>query len=164
MDREAVPDRSPLASLEWLKLVAAYGIVMFHCGAPGARAGYGGLPVFMILTTALAARSARGRDWRQFRAGRLRRLLVPWVGLSLLYALLRCYLAKNGGQPLFSWLEWNMLLAGTYSHLWYLPFAAVVALAVGWCASRARSRRAPWLPAALGAAGILVSGRAMWVS
>ncbi len=137
--------RAPAAGLEWLKLLACFGIIAFHQHAPGERLGYAGLPVFTMVTAAMAARSARGRDWSSYRAGRLRRLLLPWLVWSAFYGLVQCALANLAGQPTLSWFHPSMLLMGTYPHLWYLPFAAALALLVGRFGHRGRTTL--WLTA-----------------
>lgn len=134
---------APFAGLEWLRVVASLGIVAFHQHAPGDRIGHAGLAVFAALTAAMAARSARGRDWAAFRGGRLRRMLLPWLVWSAFYALVQVALAQFGGQPWWARFEPTMLVTGTYPHLWYLPFAAVAALLAGRCG--ARGPAAAWL-------------------
>lgn len=152
-----------LAGLEVLKLLASLGIVAFHLHSPGERIGYAGLPVFMLLTTALALRAAQGRSRSEFGFGRVRRLLVPWLVWSGLYALLQCHVCSLQGQPLWSWPRWSMLLVGTFPHLWYLPFAAVLSLAIGlFAAGRSpRGARASWWPAAGGLLMIPISSQLM---
>lgn len=127
----------PHAGLEVLKLIACFGIVVFHLGLPGSTVGYAGLPVFMLVTTALLVPAAAERPWRPFVAAKLRRLLWPWLAWSLLYALLQGQLALMQGRSFWSWPEPSMLLVGTYPHLWYLPFAALVTLGVGGCVHQA---------------------------
>jgi fucose 4-O-acetylase-like acetyltransferase len=131
--------KAPLLGLECLKLLASLGIVMFHQsgGLPPLlpQIGYAGLPVFTMITAALAARSARATDWATFRRRRLRRLLLPWLWWSCCYAIARFGLAMVGGQSPWEWPHVSMLVIGTYPHLWYLPYAAVLTLVVGrWLA------------------------------
>lgn len=45
-------DRSSV--LDYARLVAASGIVLFHSGAPGAAIGYAALPFFLVLLVVLA--------------------------------------------------------------------------------------------------------------
>lgn len=125
------PRSTPFAAPEILKLIASFGIVVFHQHASGERIGYAGLPVFTLLTAAFAARSARDRDWASYRRGRLQRLLLPWLAWSLFYVVVQCALATYAGAPTWSWFHPSMLAMGTYPHLWYLPFAAVTTLLVG---------------------------------
>ena len=46
------------ATLDLARLVAAFGIVLFHSGAPGASLGFAALPFFMMLLLVLAFDSA----------------------------------------------------------------------------------------------------------
>jgi hypothetical protein len=133
----------PFAGPEVAKLLASFGIVMFHQHVPGERIGYAGLPVFTLLTAAFAARSAKGRDWGDYRAGRLRRLLLPWLAWSAFYVGVQCALAAYAGLPLLSWFTVSMLAMGTYPTLWYLPFAAVATLSIGRFGANGSSRA--WL-------------------
>ncbi len=149
--------QTPSGGIEAAKLAGSVGIIAFHEQTTGASLGYAGLPLFAMLTAALAARSARGRDWPSFRRGRLRRLLLPWLVWSGFYAAVQCSLAAYAGAPAWSWLHPSALAMGGYPHLWYLPFAAVTTLAVGRCG--ARGPAAAWL-----AAGALALPLAGWLA
>ena len=105
--------------LDYLRLIAAFGIVWFHAAAPGYRIAYAGLPVFLVL---LALPSRMGM------ADRARRLLLPFLIWSAVYALFRAWNAAEQGQALFEWWKPRMFLTGTSIHLWFLPFAFLVAL------------------------------------
>jgi hypothetical protein len=143
---ESAPRGSPSqAGVEWARLLGCLGIVAFHQGGPLPIVGHAGLPMFAMLTTAMAARSARGRDWPSFRRGRLRRLLWPWLVWSVFYAGVQCTLAALSQQPLWSRFDVWMLVTGTYPHLWYLPFAAAAALLAGRFGNRGRAWQ--WLVA-----------------
>lgn len=136
----------PFAGLEWLKLTASIGIVVFHLGLPYAHVGYAGLPIFVMLTVAMASKSAAVRAWPEFRRGRVQRLLLPWLFWSLVYALVQCLMASMQSRPVWSWLHWSVPLIGGYPHLWYLPFAAAVTLLVGrtQCGRRRRNQARAW--------------------
>ncbi len=125
------PDAPQRAGISWLRLLAAFGIVTFHLHLPGEHIGYAGLPVFTMLMAAMAVRSARGRSWQEYCRGRWRRLLLPWLVWSAFYVAPQCYMAQLVGAPMWSWWQWNMLLIGTYAHLWFLPFAAIASMAIG---------------------------------
>jgi peptidoglycan/LPS O-acetylase OafA/YrhL len=133
-ERASAP--APFAAIDWLRWLAAAGIVMFHLHLPGARVGYAGLPVFTMLLAAMAARSARTRDFRSFGAARVRRLLLPWLVWSAVYAALQYELARRLGIDPWGWVAPNMWCVGTYVHLWFLPFAAVLTLAIAWAVAR----------------------------
>lgn len=105
--------------VDYCRLVAAFGIVWFHTEAPGYRVAYTGLPFFLVL---LALPS------RMSLADRARRLLLPLLIWSVVYALFRAWNAAEQGQALFGWWKPWMPLVGTSIHLWFLPFAFLVAL------------------------------------
>jgi hypothetical protein len=105
--------------VDYCRLIAAFGIVWFHSDAPGYRLAYVGLPFFLVL---LALPSRMGM------ADRARRLLLPFLIWSAVYALFRAWNAAEQGQALFGWWQPRMFLTGTSIHLWFLPFAFLVAL------------------------------------
>lgn len=109
--------------IDYGRLLAAFGIVWFNAQAPGDRIAYLGLPFFLVLL-ALPSTSTL--------SARARRLLIPFVVWSLIYAMLNTALALKGSAPSFGWWEWNMLLSGTWLHLWFLPFAFMVAVVAPW--------------------------------
>lgn len=105
--------------VDYCRLIAAFGIVWFHTEAPGYRIAYAAVPFFIVLLS-LPSRSSLG--------DRARRLLVPFVIWSGIYAALRVSSAFHEGTGLFDWWEPWMLLTGTSIHLWFLPFAFLVAV------------------------------------
>jgi surface polysaccharide O-acyltransferase-like enzyme len=116
--------RSDVADLrngfvDYCRLIAAFGIVWFHTEAPGYRIAYAGLPFFLVL---LALPS------RMSVPDRARRLLLPFLIWSVVYGLLRVWNSAVEGQALLGWWMPWMALAGPSIHLWFLPFAFLVAL------------------------------------
>jgi fucose 4-O-acetylase-like acetyltransferase len=86
---------------------------------PGYRFGYVAAPFFIVLLS-LPSRSCL--------AERARRLLLPFLLWSVIQALARIAPAPHGGDDLLGWWKTSMLLTGTSTHLWFLPFAALLAL------------------------------------
>ncbi|HEY0874437.1 MAG TPA: acyltransferase family protein [Vicinamibacterales bacterium] len=79
--------------IEGLRGIAVLAVVAFHCGLPGAAAGFIGVDVFFVLSgyliTGLLVREVEGTgrlDLRQFYARRMRRLL-PAAALVVLFTL-----------------------------------------------------------------------------
>lgn len=136
--------------VEWSRLVCALGIVWFHTKAPGGYWGHIGLQVFVILlihfSLGLADRDSVGRFMRR-RAGRL---LVPWLVWSLIYAAAKTADAVMQGAPLSSEFRGWMLFTGPSIHLWFLPFAFLLALGLALLPRSGRGRAWLW-PASLAA-------------
>jgi surface polysaccharide O-acyltransferase-like enzyme len=114
------------ASLDYARLAAAFGIVLFHSGAAGGRTSYAALPFFVMILVVMAGRTARSMDLRGFLASRWSRLMLPWLLWSAIYAALKIADAWISGQPIGAEFEVWMLGTGPAIHLWFLPFAFVV--------------------------------------
>ena len=109
--------------LDYSRLVAALGIVWFHTQAPGTQIAYAALPFFLVLLSLPSRSSLKDRALR---------LLLPFLAWSAIYGALQVVLAWQSGRPLFGWWQHAMLLTGTLVHLWFLPFAFLVALVATW--------------------------------
>ncbi len=118
------------ATLDYARLLAAIGIILFHVGGPGARLGYAALPFFIILLVFLAFPAAGRQDLRSYAATRFRRLMGPWAVWSLIYLCLKLAEVVVIGKPLETEFAPWMLLAGPAVHLWFLPFALAACLAI----------------------------------
>jgi peptidoglycan/LPS O-acetylase OafA/YrhL len=118
------------ATLDYGRLVAALGIVLFHCGAPGALIGYSGLPFFTMVLIVLALPGAGRQSFAGFASGRAVRLLRPWLIWSAFYGSLKLAELIVTGKPFASEFSLSMLLTGPAVHLWFLPFAFLACLAV----------------------------------
>lgn len=119
------PSSVRLSGFEWLRFAACIGIVWFHVKAPGGRIGYSGLPILMAMSVAFALNSCRG-GFRAIVRERGKRLLVPWIFWSLVFAAAKGLHAGPKWWSSIASFDPLMLLAGPSSHLWYLPFAFVV--------------------------------------
>lgn len=117
-------------ALDHARLVAAFGIVWFHAGAPGAWAGYAALPFFLMVLVVLALPGAARTGFGPFARGRAVRLLGPWAIWSGVYGGLKLAEAGLTGRPLASEFAPHMLLTGPAIHLWFLPFAFAASLAL----------------------------------
>lgn len=125
------------ASYDYARLLAVIGIIWFHASAPGALIGYSGLAFFLLLLVHLALPQAtKVRDqahrapafWR-YAAARGQRLLWPWFIASLAYGGLKLVEVARG-SPWGAEFQTSMWLTGTALHLWFLPFAFAVSLAL----------------------------------
>jgi surface polysaccharide O-acyltransferase-like enzyme len=115
-------------SLNYARLVAAFGIVFFHAGASGASIGYAALPFFLILMIVLAVPSAKRLSMQEYAMNRAQRLLIPWVIWSGIYAALKLLEISMTHATFNSEFAPYMLLTGPALHLWFLPFAFVACL------------------------------------
>jgi hypothetical protein len=104
--------------VDYCRLIAAFGILWFHTETTGYRVGYIAVPFFLVLLS-LPSRSGL--------ADRARRLLWPFLVWSVIYALARIAPALHSGDDLFGWWRPSMIFTGTSTHLWFLPFAFMVA-------------------------------------
>lgn len=138
------------ASYDYARFIAAIGIIWFHVGAPKSEIAYSGLAYFLILIPFLAIpqisqlRSTRHRApaFLRFASARGIRLIVPWLAACVVYGALKMVDVSHGA----TWgdeFNTTMWLTGTALHLWFLPFAFVISLALWplgrWIATMARS-------------------------
>ncbi len=110
-------------NVEIARILAAFGIVWFHSGAPYAAVGYSGLVTFIALSTFFASAGP---------AKLARRVLVPWLFWTVFYLGWR--FAADGNPFIEGLGPLASILYG--AHLWFLPFIFVVNVAVGGLASR----------------------------
>jgi hypothetical protein len=109
--------------IDYLRFVAAAGIVIFHLQLPGSMFGLAGLNFFTILLAYFATFKPQSLSSPEPISRHASRLLLPWLLWCLIYGAAK--LADwwvNGGQE----FEWWMLLTGPAHHTWWLPFAFVV--------------------------------------
>lgn len=105
--------------VDYTRLIAAFAIVWFHSQAPGNRIAYLAMPFFLVL---LAMPSRSGLQ------NRAARLLLPFIVWSAIYGLVQVAQSLANHRPPFDWFHPRMLLMGTEIHLWFLPFALLVAV------------------------------------
>jgi surface polysaccharide O-acyltransferase-like enzyme len=82
-----------------------------------------GLPTFLLLTNLFNCTLTEKRGPGKFMQDKRERLVVPWIFWSLFYGAWLVQGALRRGEPISSVLSWQMILAGTSSHLWFVPFA-----------------------------------------
>jgi peptidoglycan/LPS O-acetylase OafA/YrhL len=114
--------------LDYFRLLAAFGIVLFHSGAPGASIGYAGLPYFILMLPLFGLQTTSIKHFRSYIAHRANRLLMPWLVWSGIYGGLKVSEIVLTGADLSSEFQWWMLATGPALHLWFLPFAFTVSL------------------------------------
>lgn len=110
------------ATLDYARLIAAFGIVLFHAKAPFGALGYAALPFFTML---LLVHPPKAQGLGTYANNRATRLLLPWLIWSAIYGALKVADAVAGGQPIASEFAPWMIVTGPAIHLWFLPFAFV---------------------------------------
>ena len=120
-----------LANVERLRVLAMLEIVRYHDHNDRLfLVGGLGLPTFLLLTNLFNCTLTHKRGPEQFMQDKRERLVVPWIFWSLFYGAFLAVSAYRHQQPLSEAFSWNMILAGTSSHLWFVPFAFASAGAV----------------------------------
>lgn len=109
--------------IDYGQFLAALGIVWFHTQAPGFLVASFASPFFLVLLSMPSGTSP---------ATRAKQLLLPFLTWSLVFAMLNTALSLKTQSPPFEWWRWNMILTGTWIHLWFLPFAFLATLVSPW--------------------------------
>jgi surface polysaccharide O-acyltransferase-like enzyme len=131
----AVPAPQPraserLANIERLRIVAMLEIVTFHVGGAVDAVAYRlpivaglGLPIFLVLNNAFNCTLSERMGMRRFLDAKVTKLLLPWLAWSVVYAGIVIAEKMRHNEPLSSAFSPWMILGGTYTHLWFVPFA-----------------------------------------
>jgi membrane-bound acyltransferase YfiQ involved in biofilm formation len=120
-----------LANVERLRVLAMLEIVRYHDHNDRLMLVGGlGLPTFLLLTNLFNCTLTHKRGPEKFMQDKRKRLVVPWIFWSLFYGAFLAISAIRHHEPLSETFTWNMILAGTSSHLWFVPFAFASAAAV----------------------------------
>ena len=122
------------------RFAAALGIVWYYSQAPGHPYAYVSWPLFLVLLS-MPAPPGLGQ--------RARRLVLPFLTWSVVFAMLRTALALKNNDPPFGWWDWYMVWSGTWPHLWFLPFAFFALLVAPWFQHPLASLGTAWLIALL---------------
>lgn len=113
-----------LANVERLRVLAMLEIVRYHDHDDRLPfVGGLGLPTFLLLTALFNCTLTERRGASKFLADKRERLFMPWVFWSLVYGTMLVVSGIRHGESIGSVLSWQMILAGTSSHLWFVPFA-----------------------------------------
>jgi hypothetical protein len=110
-------------SIETLRILATFGTVAYHAGAPFHEFAYSSLIVFLALSPMVDTRF--NWDRRRPVEALVAALLIPWAFWTLLYGAVNLLLHR----PLFPEGPASTgILYGTSQHLWFLPFMFAVLL------------------------------------
>ncbi|HEX4351551.1 MAG TPA: acyltransferase family protein [Polyangiales bacterium] len=122
-----------LANIELLRVFSMLEIVRFHDHDDRLPwVGGLGLPSFLLLTATFNCTLTERRGVAKFLRDKRERLFVPWLFWSAVYGSFLALGALRHHQAIRDVLSWDMILAGTSSHLWFVPFAMMSALFVGF--------------------------------
>ena len=164
-----VGEQERLIGLDVVRLLAAFGVVVIHCGDKIGLAEVFGealrrccVPYFLAAAAFLLVREILEFGGPPRIGRRLRRLLVPYALWSLIYVGARLakwsILGRSVGQTPLSGQFWEILLLGRAAvHLYFLPMLAV-GLAIGaWLTPFLRwlEGHLLWIPWLIGAAFFL---------
>lgn len=155
----AAPPRSALTrnqSLELLRIVAIFGVVLFHAHAPGGSVGYAGLVAFIVMSASFEV----GLNWDRQRTvwSLARTFLVPWSVWLVVYGAVN--IAKDDPVLLRERSAGQSILSGSAPHLWYLPFIFVALAGVSLLKARVpRPALAIW---SWGAATVMLALVGFW--
>ncbi len=134
------------ANLDRLRVLAIIDITMYHAdfGRPRLLLGLG-LPVFLIAAVFLPAQRSTLPSWPSVVGPRVKRVLLPWVFWSAVYAVALQGQARmsTGSWPGWPWFDPSMMFYGTATHLWFLPFIFLAAVAVRCVLPAVRRMRWP---------------------
>ena len=127
-----MPLTSRVEAFQGLRILAAFGIVVFHSNATEVTRyiGGAGVVVFLFLTAYLSSVSTSGSDFSRVAGDRASRVLGPWLFWTAFYFGIVLLRATRGNYSFFESLGPWTLLRGTWYHLWYLPYAFVVSLTI----------------------------------
>ncbi len=109
--------------IDYGRFLAALGFVWFFSQAPGNRIAYLSVPFLLVILTLPITGTV---------ASKARRLLIPFAIWSLVFGIVQTALALKAHAPPLGWWEDYMILTGTWSHLWILPFAFLASVLAPW--------------------------------
>jgi hypothetical protein len=136
------PRRSArIANVERLRMLAIFDIIGFHAGRERTLfLGGIGLATFLILTHLFNCTVSNKLGFTPFAKVKIHRLLWPWLFWCTIYGISLMLYAYRHDQPIASQFTSWMLLYGTRDHLWFVPFALVSGIAVGWIQNATANR------------------------
>lgn len=133
---QAAP-RPRWATFDLARLIAAYGVVWIHASRlPGLETtkavGRFAVPFFVFATVFFVFDGLRRRPWLgfgQYALSRLVRIYLPFLAWSGIYLAFKLAKAAVLPEQQNDFPGWSFLWAGSFYHLWFLPFILVVSLA-----------------------------------
>jgi peptidoglycan/LPS O-acetylase OafA/YrhL len=127
-----VPGKSPsrrLDAIEWLRVLAACGVVWFHLPlGPWKEFGHAGLVAFILISVIFQAKGAEKESFGLYMQKKVGRVIPPWLAWFAIYGLINLLTGKEV-FPYSSGIAAD-LLTGPWVGLWYLPFFMVSSVLV----------------------------------
>lgn len=127
-------------AIESLRILSAFGIVVFHARAPGYEIFYSGLVVFLALSPMFETST----NWHRIRSvtSLAKTFMIPWLFWFVVFGVLNAVTHK----PILSG-GWNVLgvLAGTSIHLWFLPFMFAILVVLNGAKPRVSRTALLWM-------------------
>ncbi len=124
---QAEPSVGRIEWWDWLRIVAFLDIAGFHLHLQHPLWGIG-LPVFLLMAVVLGSRRSPPQDTATFVRVRTERLLVPWAFWSAVFGSYMVLRAWRHDISLDRVFDWQMLLGGTMTHMWFLSFIAIAGI------------------------------------
>lgn len=143
-------------AIEILRILAAYGIVAYHSGAPFKDVAYSGLTAFLILSPYLDLALSWDRPRKPMALAKT--FLAPWLFWWLFYGVRN--IVVNHRTFFLGMGPFQGILSGTSGHLWFMPAMFAVLLAFNACKGRIPPALLFWTSVILGSA--LLASAMIW--
>lgn len=127
-------------NLDYLRILAALGIVWFHTlDAPARDVAYAGLPIFLLMSVAFMSMKPDVVSWWPYVKKQSSRLLAPWLFWSVFYLAVKLWHSSTNSESILGSLSPGMIVGGTSGHLWYLTFCFTASLVIWFLVRQTRS-------------------------
>jgi peptidoglycan/LPS O-acetylase OafA/YrhL len=128
--KSAVVSRQPrIANIERLRILSAFGVASFHTHGWFPRSiGVVGFIILLLSYCAFVVNKPEPYSVSKVAKRKARRLLKPWLFWSIIFGGLGLAKMVHENVSFSEVFSPTMLLTGTRTHLWFLPFAFVAAL------------------------------------
>ncbi len=137
---------SRLASVEFLRILACFGIVWFHhAGSRPVNLGNPGVSLFLMISIAFLGLDLRRAGTKNLsrRAGRLALIWVAWSAMYAAFNVAKALVAKRSvGEYFDAW----MALTGPSIHLWFIVFLLLATILAGLAWPLVRTLHSRGLP------------------
>lgn len=125
------------ATVDYVRMVAAIIIVLFHAKAPLGQLGEAAVGVFIVFMVMFSLKNSQQNQLNtsEFLAQRGIRLIKPYLIWTLIYSVMFVSQSAIKGRPFFeSLIEW-LPPNGSQRQLWFLPWAFAVCIALNFITS-----------------------------